>query len=503
MRIVRDRAKFSIYILSFLAVASRVGFIASSWILLVSRFEINPILAGIMSILVQGFTIAMKPISEKCFNYVSVQTSLVLGGALGAICSVVLIRVNSIIPFLAVVLIASQSKVFLESTFPKITHSYVAKEENFSSKLTGVQQGAVLFVSALIAPIALSSIVLGPIYITAFLYASVLFFVLKYKFRHSKVDSIHQVINARESDIKRRLDDIVLNDSIRKNQSRIHKFRRVPATLLSMDLSINIISGSAMMLMPLCFIEMSKVSQGMDSTLCMIYGVFAILSGFILNPFLQSKVKLNDEKRWKLLLVTMSLAVLSTVFYTTFAGVTLAVVSAAVFGICLVMFHSNLYKIAANNLTDVQYQAFGTTIMQRNAIARVVSPVAIGVFTAMTSLEASLALVFVLSCIFVAVISCRVILILRGIRSAEKLLAEAGKLERRIEEPFTIRYSRGSLYQENTRTNQQAVYQVARSKQERSSYNRFRLYRLKIWFAIALPQKIPDVAPARGAPRSK
>ena len=228
MRILRNSPQLPIFGLCAFSIAARVGFITSTFILLMSRFNVSPIISAFASISLQGSITMMRQLSNKLFKHLSLLSSQKFGAALGAVSCLLILTTHNLILFLFFVFIASFSKVAIDGTFPRVTHEYLVDDDKFASRLIGVQQGSMLFVSAIIAPIALSGLVIAPVLVCFALYA--LTFALVSVFPQCGSDSYEVIIDNDSSErlFQRRFGDIERNDWIRDKQSQIRKFRRIP-----------------------------------------------------------------------------------------------------------------------------------------------------------------------------------------------------------------------------------------------------------------------------------
>lgn len=451
MRILRNSLSFPILALNFASIAARVGFIAASWLLLMDRFHVSPILSGIMSCAVQGFVTVMTPISRSIFSRVSLLTSQRIGAVLGLILSLTLIFVNDLIAFVLLVFVASFSKVAIESTFPRVTHAFLSSDPKFSAKLMGTQQSSVLFVSALIAPIALMGFHTAPMAIAAILYSV----ALGVTFVLSKCgdDGYTHIVTTHDSQVvfNRRFSDIKRNEEIRERQSRIHKFRRISSTLLMMDLFAQILGGGSVIMTPLVFKEVSHVSQGMDSTLCFVFGVFASLTGFVFFPLARKAITKSASREWIVLTCSVSLSLFTCVLYTTYFGVSVGVVAAVINGCVAITTQTMIHHIAARDMEQMQYQKFGCTLMQRNAIARVATPISLGVFAAITSIYSALMLLTFVSVVFTVIMGIRVSLIIHGRRFDHRTLRSIEDSAHPARKLRTSRRSRSDVSVEDAR----------------------------------------------------
>ncbi len=502
MRILRIRGKFPVYSLVFFSVAARVGFIASTWIVLMSRFHVSPILSGLMSLMVQGLITVMKPLSSAVFKRVSLLTSQRAGAILGLTSCFALLFIHNIILFLAIVFCASFSKVMIEATFPRVTHAFLVQDTKFAPRLIGVQEGSILFVSAAIAPVAFAGSVLIPLVIAAVLYACT--WAITYLFPECGSDSYEETLDSSSTteQFNRRFSDIALNESIREYQSRIHKFRRIPSTLLSMDLFLNIIAGGCMALMPLCFKYISNVSQGMDSTLCFVYGGLAALTGFVLLPTIRKRATLTETHEWVLLVAAMGLGVITCVYYTTFAGVHIALLSAVVNGMALVTMQSLLRHVAARNLMQGEYQQFGCRLMQRNAIARVCSPIVVGVLASVTSLHFTMMVLLGLGGIFIAITVARVSLILYGRRYDYRLLASIEDPSHPARRLRTVRREGTDIVGVDANTSLELLRRRRiRSSSQPTTHHRLSVRSFRRGFTFTLSQKDSAMASTRWTSR--
>lgn len=502
MRISRNPEYLPVLLINFFSIASRVGLIASSWILLVNRFEINPILSAIMSMCVQGFIVAMNQISKKVTRNLSLLNTQRLGAIVGALSCLALLIVSNLVLFLTVVLFASFSKVLIESTFPRVTHRFLRNEKKFSSILMGTQQGSVLFVSLIIAPIAIFGNYDAPIVVTSALYFIAL--LVTVKFPSCADDNFEEVIQSGDSQAKfdRRFSDIAANENIRSRQSKIHKFRRIPSTLMTLDLSVQIAGGASMVLMPLCFIQISNVSQGMDSVLCFIFGLAAAITGLYLFPKMQSRVSSNERAEWIFLLVFVSVMMFSCVTYITFFGVFVALVSAFVNGFSIISYLAILHTIAARNLDQVQYQEFGCKIMQRNALARITAPIVVGGLANITSLSFAVYSVFIFLGVLAIANAARVILILNGRKLDERAVRSIESIDHSARKLRSNRRSRNDVDQNDKRAFEfLSIRYSLRPRIEFSSSNRVGVGGIETGTFDAFPQKDSFVDAARRAPR--
>ncbi len=192
MRVLRNSPERQILIFSGFSNAARFGLIVAAFIILMSRFDVTPILAAAVGISLQGFVIATSQLSKKLFQYISLSTSQKLGATIGVITSFFLLSANNIVFFLLLTLISSFTKVAIEATFPRVTHSMIVANRDFASRLVGVQQGSFVVVCAIIAPIALSGSVLGPMIVVLIFYLIVL--ALALLFPACGIDSFEEVI---------------------------------------------------------------------------------------------------------------------------------------------------------------------------------------------------------------------------------------------------------------------------------------------------------------------
>jgi|GEM_PF-4859762 len=500
MRILRNSSTFPVFALCFTAIAARVGFIAASWILLVTRFGLDPIVSGIMSAGMQGAITLMVPVSRQIFNRLSLLKSQRAGALLGMVSCLALLNANSMIVFIVVVTVASFSKVAIEATFPRITHSMLLEDVKFSPRLMGTQQGAVLFVSAVIAPVALLGSETGPMYIAFTLYfATCMVTMLLPK---CGFDSYEEIIttDSKQKVFDRRFTDMANNECVRARQSRIHKFRRIPSTLLSLDLASQIIGGGSVAIMPLCFIHISKVSQGMDSALCFTFGIFAAITGLMLIPHILKRVGLSEKQEWIIICSAVAISLFTCSLYTTYFGIEVALVSAVVNGCVVVCMQTFLHRMASRNLTQQQYQEFGCKLMQRNAIARVLTPLFLGGVATATSLHFAFWTLMAMSAIFSLVLVARVSLIVYGRKSDLKALSFIEGALESTGEMQTLRRTRDDFDSEDSRVISELFEQRVRSRDELAAYNRLRFRAFLFRSSTAFSQKDSDVDAARGAP---
>ncbi len=502
MRLLRNHPYQPIFLLGFFALAARIGVLASTWILFMARFNVTPVLSALMCVFGQGFITVMKPLSQQILSRYSLLVSQRSGAVIGIVSCIALIWIHNLALFLVLVLVASFSKVAIESTFPRVTHAFLVDDEKFSPRFIGIQQAAILFVSAIIAPVAFAGYVALPVVISAVLYGAVL--VVTYLYPQCGDDGYVEVLDTHstQEQFNRRFSDIRRNECIREHQSRIHRFRRIPSTLLSIDLFVCIIAGAAATLMPLCFREISHVGQGMDSLLCCIFGVFAAITGLVILPWVQRRVALTENQEFRSLVVLLALCLVSCIFYTTFAGVKVGIMCAVINGIAITANRSILHRIASRNLIQNEYQKFGCLLMQREALARVGTPIFIGVLASMTSLHFTVTVLVILAAVFVVVTGARVSLIVHGrrydyrtLQSVENPLHSARKLR-------TGRRTGKDLITVNQELAHEFLQRrYLRSRTESSSHNRISIRRRSRWIAFAFPQEDKTVASTGRSPR--
>lgn len=500
---LRNSQHLPIYSLAFFSVAARVGFIMSTWVLLVSRFDIDPLIACITSAAIQGTIVVMAPLSRYAFGKMTLLKSQRIGIMLGCVLALGVLYVYQLWFFLCLVFVASISKVLVEGTFPRVTHAHIIEDGNFASRLVGVQQGAVLVVCAMIAPIALMGYSIIPMVLTAGLYFCAL--AVTVFAPECGQDSFEERItkNSPEETFHRRFSDMVINENIRIRQSRVHKYRRIPDALKMMDLFTNIICGGCAGLMPIVLRDVSKVSQGVDPLLCLVYGAIAAVTGVYLLPKLRQRWSSISRHEWSVVFIAFTLFLMTGIIYTTFFGVGVALAAAVVNGLTYGLLQSFIHHIGARHLTHDQYQQFGCQLMQRNAIARVFSPLVFGTIASITSLTFAMMCVIVLGCVFVAISLARVSLIVHGRKRDERILASITDPAHPARKLHTVRPSREGVLVTDFRASYGLVRgRRIRSGAEHSPHHIFGVRPFRGWLITPLPQKNSSVAPAGRSSRS-
>jgi len=501
MRILRNSSERQILVLSALSTAARFGLSVSVFIILMSRFEVSPVLAAAVGIGLQGFAVATNQISKRLFRFVSLSTSQKIGAVLGVAVSLLMVRVNSSSIFLMLAFLSSFSRVALEATFPRVTHSMIVADKSFASKFVGVQQGSFLFVCAIIAPIALSGSTVGPMLVTAVFYVLVLAVALFYP--SCGVDSFEEIIGIEHSQEKfdRRFGDIARNEDVRISQSRIHKFRRTSSTLLSADLFINIIMSGSVLIMPLCFRDISKISQAFESIFAVVFGITAAVTGLCLLPRLKQRFAIEQNREWTLIAIALPLQVTCSILYTSFLGPVVAGICAALSGFLVTVLLTSIQQLSAKNLTINQFQDFGCKLQQRSAIAKVVTPIVVAVVVSLTTLTMAVVFLVVLASIFSFVTLSRVILVVHGRKLDYRLLDSIGNSSRPARKLRTRRRSREDVDCKDTRiVVERFKRERVRSREKFAAYNRIRISAFIFRAPVALPQENSHVDATRGSP---
>lgn len=467
MRIMRDSPERPFYAIGLLAVAGRTALMASVWILLMARFDVSPMTSAATSIALQGTIIFSQPLSKKIFLHMTVLSSQRLGAGVGIISSSALLFIDNLAIFIAVAFIASTSKVALESTFPRITHSYTANDPKFASRFVGAKESGYLCASAIIAPIALSGFMVAPMVIAISIFIVV--YAFTFLFPECGMDSYEEVLNADSTQERfdRRIGDIERNESIRENQSRIHKLRRIPSTLLLIVLFQNLVCGGSMALMALCLAQVSSLSQGVEPALGIIFGVSASFVGIIVMTWIRNNFKLSDGYEWGLLIFSYMLVMVSVILYTTIAGLYVAIIAAFFNGLSWAMCDSLLSQRAAQVLSVNEYHKFGCSMMQRDALGRIVAPLIVGAVATWTSLHGAFIFIGICALVFTLIISLRVILIMYGQQRDRILIVSSTSSPCRAQQTHPLRYERGTLAHTNMQSSQhderQSVYERAQS----------------------------------------
>jgi len=501
MRILRNRPERQIFLLSAISTAARFGLSVSTFILLMNRFDVDPILAAAVGISLQGFATVTSQISKRLFKVVSLSTSQKIGASVGIFATLCMMQTNSAVLFLFLTFLSSFSRVALEATFPRVTHSMIVADKSFASRLVGVQQGSFLIVCVIIAPIALAGSVLGPMIVTAIFYSLVFLIALFYP--ACGIDSFEEAIEADDGQEKfdRRFEDIVRNENVRDNQSRVHKFRRTTSTLLSADLYINIIMSGSVLVMPLCFRDISKLSQAFESVFAILFGLTAAFTGLYLLPLLKRKFDLDQKQEWILIGVLLPVQFVCSILYSSFLGLYLAMLCAASSGVFVTILLTTIQQLSARNLTLNQFQDFGCRLQQRSAIAKVITPLVLAMVASATSLIFAIVCLFLLAVLFSTISISRVILIVHGRRLDYKTLAAIEDLAQPVQALRTNRRSREDVDCEDTGVVVERLEQERlRSRAKFAAYNRLRFRTFLFRAPAAFPQKDSYVDATRGSP---
>lgn len=502
MRILRNSRLLPIYSICALAIAARFGFVTASLLLLMNRFQVSPMISAIMCVCLQGVVVAMQPISVRLFRVISLNASQKMGAILGLVACIALMHLQNLILFLFVVFLASFSRVAIEGTFPRVTHGFILEDHTFASRLIGCQQGSLVVLFAVVAPIAITGSVLGPMAIMVFLYLLILALAISYPQCGS--DTYEEVLTAGspQDKFERRFGDIVRNEVIREHQSRVHRFRRVPATLLSIDLFINIIVSGSIVLTPLCFISISKVPQSMDSVLAFAYGGLAAVTGLILLPLLRKKFNFTQNQEWIILACTLPIAFTTSILYSTIFGLEVGVVSAGINGVAVSIMLTFIQQIGARNLTQMQFQKFGCQLLQRNALARIVTPLVFGSLASFFTLRTTFLLLALTGLLFSLVSLTRVILIVHGRKLDHRTLLSIENTSHPARRLRTNRRSQSDVECDDTRL----VIERLKAKRIQSQtrfaiYNKLRFRYFLFRTPITPTQKERTLASTRGTPR--
>lgn len=503
IRLLKSRPSLPIMIFGFLLVGARIGLITSTWLILMQRFSVNPIISGLTSVSLQGFVVMMKPLSEKIYERISISRSQIIGSAIGATSVVSMLLINNLAMFFCVVLLASVSKVMVEASFPLVTHRFINTDTSFSTRFFGTHQSAILVICALMAPFAMANNIVIPVLITFSFYVLGLIASIVMPECGYIEEAIEDLDNAPQEKFDRRFSDIVGNEIIRSNQSKIHKFRRIPSTLLMIMTFLNIVCGSASSLMALCFKEISGVSQGMDSVLLLVYGVSTALFGLWIIPKTLFKRELSMSVQWKLLFLGLVAGMVSMIYYITFAGVAVALGAAVINGLALTITYGLMNKIAANSLTKNQYKDFGCKVEQYNSISRVIAPIAIAIFASMTSLISAIYLLLVVCVIFSVITLARVILIINARKQEERVAELYLSYNGSNRELQTYGQKRRGLSDQTYRAPRSWRRINIRSRFRFSSHNRVSNNMFIFRNASSLSQKVSNVDSTGGTHRSR
>ena len=389
--------KSHLILLSFLSPLARVGLIASTFILLVMRFQLDALSSALVTVSLQGATIFTKTILRRFLSKYTARKVLLFGSYLGASSAILLSFLNNFNFFVFVLLVASLSKIAFETSLPLLSHKHFEHDKSFASRFIGSAQGGTLAISAIIAILMFIDKTQFAIFVTAGAYLAIGVMI------HTRFLVIEE----------NQISDKVLS----KNRLEKSKGSFQCRTLAFADLSINIIGGMSACLMPVVFKTVSHVSQGTDSILCFIFGAFAFIAGTKLIPVFSKKFVLSAKDQWVMFLVSVSVTIITSMSFTTYYGVKVAFFGAALNGLGFSFGYSALHSIAAQELDKSKYQLLLSGMCQRAAYARIISPVALGALSKILSITALMGVAACIVAVLGIVLISRVNIVINAINA--------------------------------------------------------------------------------------
>lgn len=416
-----------VLLLQFLAGVARVGFVASTFILLVSNFKLDTFSSSLITISLQGFTIFSSFISDRLFSKFTVRQIQYGGAFLGFACALSMAFTHNFYFFMTFVLIASIVKVAFETTLPAIGHKHIEHDKSFASKIVGFAQAGVLAISAIIACLMMMNLHFLPIYITSGIYLALSIAIYKGYIKYED-SQFHKPAT---------------NEFKKVKQKTSFNTR----TLSHLDLSTQIAGGMSACLMPVVFKTISHVSQGTDSVLVFIVGMMAFVFGTKILPLINNKLNLSLKTQWYVLIFSIALTVLTSILFTTYFGMYAAFIGAALNGIGFSLAYAFLHSIAANEMDKHDYQLFNCGINQRAAMARIIAPISIGLISKFIDINSLMIVTFAIIFVVLSICILRVSIITRELNIETKPVEFIFKPSYRR----TINFSANGIYATNER----------------------------------------------------